>query len=37
VIRADAIWIIAEWLLGTGTIVVVIVFVVRVTATNFAF
>jgi hypothetical protein len=37
VIRADAIWIIAEWLLGTGTIIVVVVFVVLVTAANFAF
>jgi hypothetical protein len=37
VIRAGAIWIIAEWLLGTGAIVVVIIFIVLVTAANFSF
>jgi hypothetical protein len=34
--RVGAICIIAEWLLGTGTIVVVVVFIVLVTVANFA-
>jgi hypothetical protein len=36
-IRAGAIWIIAECLLETNTIVVVVVFIILVTTANFPF